>query len=59
MNEKLNTKMSAEYGLTIYDSENAQFPYFVQEWDECFTEEEIRENIRDHWMIEGIQLEDD
>lgn len=40
---KVNKELSEKYkGLTIYDSENAQFPYYVQEWDECFTEEEIK-----------------
>lgn len=39
---KLNKELSEKYGLTIYDSENKQFPYFVQEWDECYTEEEIQ-----------------
>ena len=43
---KRNEKLCEEFkGLTIYDSENEQFPYFVEEWDECFTYEEIKE----HW----------
>lgn len=43
---KLNKEMSNRYkGLTIYDSKNKEFPYFVREWGECFTEDEIRE----HW----------
>ena len=54
-----NPEMSAKYGLTIYDAENRQFPYFVQEWDECFTEEEIQKYLPDHQMIHGIQFEND
>ena len=54
-----NSEMSAKYGLTIYNAENHQFPYFVQEWGECFTEEEIQQYLPDHQMIEGIQFEND
>ena len=54
-----NKEMSEKYGLHIYNSENEQFPYFVQEWDECFTEDEIIYNKKDADMIEGIQMEDD
>lgn len=54
-----NQEMSEKYGLTIYDAENKQFPYFVQEWDECFTEEEIQKYLPDHQMIQGIQFEND
>ena len=54
-----NEKLSKEYGLTIYNSQNKQFPYFVEEWDECFTEDEIKHHIKDWNMIEGIQLENE
>ena len=58
-NCRKNYQMSERYGLHIYNSDNENFPYFVREWDECFTEEEIREHVKDHQMVLGIQLEDD
>lgn len=54
-----NKAMSEKYGLHIRDSKNPQFPFFVREWGECFTEEEIRKNIPDWRMIQGIQLQND
>lgn len=51
---KKNRKLSKKYGLHIYNSQNPQFPYWVQEWDECFTEEEIAMHCKDHWMIENL-----
>lgn len=42
-----NEILSERYGLNIYDCENSYFPYYVEEWDECFTEEEIRALRRD------------
>lgn len=53
----LNKEMSDKYGLTIYDAENEQFPYFVQEWDECFTEDEIREYRREDLDFANIDTE--
>jgi hypothetical protein len=52
---KKNLEMSEKYGLTIFDSENKQFPYFVEEWDECFTEEEIQQHLPDWQMIESLE----
>ena len=46
---KKNKKLCKEFkGLTIFDSENKQFPYYVEEWDECFTYDEIKK----HWIEE-------
>lgn len=54
---KKNKEMSKKYlGLTIYNSQNKQFPYFVEEWDECFTEEEIRGHWEDMQMISNIYI---
>ena len=53
-----NKELSEKYGLKIYNSENPQFPYFVGEWDECYTEEEIAQYKKDWDMIEGIQIND-
>ena len=33
--------MSHKYGLHIFASKNEQYPYYVSEWDECYTEQEI------------------
>lgn len=44
-------------GLTIYDSENEQFPYFVEEWDECFTYKEIKERWREDMDFANIDTE--
>ena len=52
---KLNKELSKKYGLTIYDSENKQFPYFVQEWDECYTEEEIQMHLKDWQAIQSLE----
>lgn len=38
---KFLPKMSREYRLHIFASHNEYFPYYVAEWDECFTEQEI------------------
>ena len=55
---KRNEKLCEEFkGLTIYDSENEQFPYFVQEWDECFTYEEIKEYWREEMDFANIDTE--
>ena len=55
---KRNEKLCEEFkGLTIYDSENEQFPYFVQEWDECFTYEEIKEHWREEMDFANIDTE--
>ena len=54
-----NKEMSEKYGLHIYNSENEQFPYFVQEWDECFTEEEIKEHWREDMDFANIDTEQD
>ena len=54
-----NKEMSEKYGLHIYNSENEQFPYFVQEWDECFTEEEIKEHWREEMDFANIDTEQD
>ena len=54
-----NKEMSEKYGLHIYNSENEQFPYFVQEWDECFTEEEIKEHWREDIDFANIDTEQD
>ena len=54
-----NKEMSEKYGLTIYDAQNTQFPYFVQEWDECFTEEEIRELHREDLDFANIITDQD
>ena len=39
---KKNKKLSQEFGLRIYNSNNKQNPYYVQEWDECYTYAEIK-----------------
>ena len=55
---KRNEKLCREFkGLTIYDSENEQFPYFVEEWDECFTYEEIKEHWREDMDFANIDTE--
>lgn len=36
-----NDYLSEKYGLHIYNSRNPNYPYYVQEWDGCYTEEEI------------------
>lgn len=54
-----NKEMSEKYGLHIYNSENEQFPYFVQEWDECFTKEEIKEHWREEMDFANIDTEQD
>lgn len=51
---KRNGELSEKYNLNIYNSFNPQFPYFVREWDECFTEEEIMENLKDKWMTDNL-----
>lgn len=49
---KKNREMSEKYGLSIYDAmDNKQFPYYVREWDECYTEEEIINNLKDEWSM--------
>ena len=54
-----NQELSNRYGLHIYNADqNKQFPYFVREWDECFTEEEIKENLPDWWTIECLEMGD-
>ena len=56
---KLNEEMCDRYkGLTIYDCENEQFPYFVREWDEAFTEEEIKGYYRDDMDFANIITEE-
>ena len=50
-----NAELSQKYGLTIFNSQNKQFPYFVEEWDECFTEDEIKMHIKDWQMIETLE----
>ena len=51
---KANKEMSEKYHLHIYNSKNEQFPYYVREWDECYTEEEIKFYIKDYWMIANL-----
>ena len=34
--------------MSIYDADNKQFPYYVEEWGECFTEKEIEEKKVDY-----------
>lgn len=36
-----NQYMSEKYGLHIFNARNPHYPYYVQEWDGCYTEEEI------------------
>ena len=38
---RYNELMSEKYGLRIYDTDNMQHPYFVAEWDGCYSEDEI------------------
>lgn len=47
--------LSSRYGLIIFRTKNPQFPYFVQEWDECFTEEEIKQHLGDWRSIESLE----
>lgn len=54
-----NKRLSCKYGLHICDSPNKQNPYYVREWDECYTEKEIQALVKDHWMIESIQFHND
>ena len=55
---KKNEKLCKEFkGLTIYDSENEQFPYYVEEWGECFTYEEIKEHWREEMDFANIDTE--
>ena len=57
---KKNEKLCKEFpGLTIFDSENEQFPYFVQEWDECFTYDEIKEHWREDMDFANIDTDQD
>ena len=57
---KKNEKLCKEFpGLTIYDSENEQFPYFVEEWGECYTYEEIKEHWREDMDFANIDTEQD
>lgn len=44
-----NEEMSKKYGLHIYDVWNQYNPYYVEEWDGCYKEEEIAhpESIKD------------
>ena len=51
-----NKALSDEFGLHIYDSKNPSFPFFVEEWDECFTREEIEAVHKDHAMIECLSI---
>lgn len=55
----INLEMSSKFHTLIYNSLNPNYPYYVEEWDECFTEEEIGKNMKDSEMIEGIQFEED
>lgn len=48
-------EMSRKYGLHIFRSENPQFQYFVREWDECYTEDEIKEHIKDWQSIQSLE----
>lgn len=50
-------KMSKKYGLHIYKSENRQFPYYVREWDECFTEQEIIIHSKHYSYNIGMSLD--
>ena len=46
-----NKEMSKQFGFTIRNSKNKQFPYYVECCDECMTLEEIQEkaaHIRKH-----------
>ena len=52
---KKNAEMSKKYGLHIYNAHNMQFPYFVREWDECFTEKEIQQHLPDYQMIQSLE----
>ena len=52
---KKNEKMSAKYGLTIYNSENKAYPYYVEEWDDCFTKDEIEFHLKDWQSIETME----
>lgn len=51
---KIADRISNDTGLTIILSENKQFPFFVKEWDECSTEEEIYRNMKDEWDFANI-----
>ena len=50
-------KISKKYGLHIYKSENPQFPYYVREWDECFTEQEIYIHTSNYTLNSGLSEE--
>lgn len=41
-----NRQMSQRFRLSIFNSKNPKCPYFVQEWGECFTLDEIVQNTR-------------
>lgn len=47
--KNFNKEMSDKYGLHIYDAWNPYNPYYVREWDGCYTEDEIAhpEKIQD------------
>lgn len=51
---KKDLHMSRKYRLNIYKSNNRQNPYYVKEWDECFTEEENKYLRKDTDMIEQV-----
>lgn len=38
---KRNDGMTRKYHLSIYDSLNARFPFFVEEWGFCVTDQEL------------------
>lgn len=57
---KLNKELTNQFkGLTIYNSENKQFPYFVREWDECFTYDEIKEHWQEDMDFANIDTDQD
>ena len=65
---KLLRKMSHKYGLHIFAAQNEQFPYYVGEWDACFTEQEIyihannfryNEDLSEEYGVSVYETQDD